>query len=104
LSAAPARVTSPPSLHDALPIFDRAGLELLDWFPYFSRRAHHALDLGHYLGLPSLVTRKLLGRWIMVPARWNLALTERTLRPFYEDRKSTRLNSSHVKISYAVFC
>src|SRR5690606_39656428 len=23
---------------------------------------------------------------------------------FYKDRKSTRLNSSHVKISYAVFC
>src|SRR5690606_40606180 len=23
---------------------------------------------------------------------------------FFEDRKSTRLNSSHVKISYAVFC
>src|SRR5690606_40046870 len=23
---------------------------------------------------------------------------------FYQDRKSTRLNSSHVKISYAVFC
>src|SRR5207302_10806822 len=23
---------------------------------------------------------------------------------FYRDRKSTRLNSSHVKISYAVFC
>src|SRR5207253_3507677 len=23
---------------------------------------------------------------------------------FYEDRKSTRLNSSHVAISYAVFC
>src|SRR5690606_40510105 len=25
-------------------------------------------------------------------------------KPFYTDRKSTRLNSSHVKISYAVFC
>src|SRR5690606_19500457 len=25
-------------------------------------------------------------------------------RPFEKDRKSTRLNSSHVKISYAVFC
>src|SRR5437868_9762662 len=24
--------------------------------------------------------------------------------PIYEDRKSTRLNSSHVSISYAVFC
>src|SRR5690606_24988641 len=26
------------------------------------------------------------------------------LQDFFEDRKSTRLNSSHVKISYAVFC
>src|SRR5690606_40193419 len=26
------------------------------------------------------------------------------LIPFHIDRKSTRLNSSHVKISYAVFC
>src|SRR5690349_23908344 len=25
-------------------------------------------------------------------------------RPLWEDRKSTRLNSSHVEISYAVFC
>src|SRR2546430_10555705 len=25
-------------------------------------------------------------------------------RPFFEDRKSTRLNSSHSQISYAVFC
>src|SRR5690554_6959820 len=25
-------------------------------------------------------------------------------RPFDQDRKSTRLNSSHVRISYAVFC
>src|SRR5436309_7536333 len=29
----------------------------------------------------------------------------RTVMPYVgEDRKSTRLNSSHVKISYAVFC
>src|SRR2546428_3654616 len=26
------------------------------------------------------------------------------LRSFFEDRKSTRLNSSHDQISYAVFC
>src|SRR5207302_4632868 len=28
----------------------------------------------------------------------------RQRRPHFSDRKSTRLNSSHVKISYAVFC
>src|SRR5690606_40917322 len=26
------------------------------------------------------------------------------IMPYWPDRKSTRLNSSHVKISYAVFC
>src|SRR5438132_3147838 len=28
----------------------------------------------------------------------------RAARPLFEDRKSTRLNSSHTVISYAVFC
>src|SRR5437660_3573111 len=28
----------------------------------------------------------------------------RLFEPFFTDRKSTRLNSSHVAISYAVFC
>src|SRR5690349_23665217 len=31
-------------------------------------------------------------------------LRERTLTMGIKDRKSTRLNSSHVEISYAVFC
>src|SRR5690606_39394711 len=35
--------------------------------------------------------------WLQVPIEGSLAL-------FLGDRKSTRLNSSHVKISYAVFC
>jgi SAM-dependent methyltransferase len=62
-----------------------ADLQLTDSFYYFSAQALHALDLGHYLGLPSLAARKLLGRWILVPTRWNLALTERWLRPLYEE-------------------
>src|SRR5690606_40248342 len=40
---------------------------------------------------------------------WDNAVAEsffKTLKAemIYQDRKSTRLNSSHVKISYAVFC
>lgn len=62
-----------------------AGLEVSDWFYYFSDRALHALDVGHYYGAPSLVTKKLLGRWILSPTYWNLALTERWLRPLYEE-------------------
>src|SRR5436309_10391110 len=33
-----------------------------------------------------------------------LSLTDTGAQTCAEDRKSTRLNSSHVKISYAVFC
>src|SRR5690625_5634955 len=33
-----------------------------------------------------------------------LEIEGRSTRKFREDRKSTRLNSSHVAISYAVFC
>jgi SAM-dependent methyltransferase len=62
-----------------------AGLALTDFFYYFSSRALHALDLGHYMGAPSLIAKKLSGRWILAPARWNLALTERWLRPLYEE-------------------
>ena len=63
----------------------QAGLHLTGCVAYFSRRAHHALDLGHYLGVPSLISKKLLGRWILVPTRLNLFLTERWLRPLYEE-------------------
>src|SRR5690606_32368567 len=39
-----------------------------------------------------------LGGWKLVPVRREAAAAG------FEDRKSTRLNSSHVQISYAVFC
>ncbi|HSR31615.1 MAG TPA: class I SAM-dependent methyltransferase [Anaerolineae bacterium] len=63
----------------------RAGLRLNDSFYYFSERANHALDLGHYFGAPSLVAKRLSGRWILAPTRWNLFLAERWLRPLYEE-------------------
>src|SRR5690606_33290525 len=43
--------------------------------------------------------RTACGEWGSIGS-WNSKLTDGGVR----DRKSTRLNSSHVKISYAVFC
>src|SRR5436309_12665350 len=65
------------SLHDALPIFDRAEAEAA-----FGGYAADSRE-GNVASARDLVDRAALA----------------TL-----DRKSTRLNSSHVKISYAVFC
>ena len=61
---------------------ERAGFALERWWHYFSPEAMRALEWGHYFGLPSLVARKLVGRWIISPARWNLALTEKLVRRF----------------------
>src|SRR5690606_39956414 len=66
------------SLHDALPISSLRGSALLE-------------EGGLVLVLHAL------GRLLVQPGAGVLGLYE-------EDRKSTRLNSSHVKISYAVFC
>jgi len=61
---------------------EQAGFKIQAWWHYFPPAALHALEWGHYLGLPSLVTRKLFGRWLLLPARWNLALTERVIHNF----------------------
>ncbi|MEZ0395437.1 MAG: class I SAM-dependent methyltransferase [Anaerolineales bacterium] len=61
---------------------EAAGFRLERWWHYFSPAAMRVLEWGHYLGLPSLVARKLTGRWILVPARANLWLTERCIRRY----------------------
>jgi SAM-dependent methyltransferase len=61
------------------------GFRLERHWHYFSPRALAALEWGHYLGLPSLVSKKLFGRWILVRARWNLALILHLLRPYYNE-------------------
>lgn len=61
----------------------RVGLTVERTARYFSPAALHALEWGHYLGAPSLITRWLTRRWIVAPHRWNLWLTERMTRRYY---------------------
>ena len=49
------------------------------------RAGHPCPGRGPLSGAPSLVAKKLFGRWVLAPSRWNLALTERWLRPLYEE-------------------
>jgi SAM-dependent methyltransferase len=56
---------------------EKAGFRLEKWWHYFSPSAMRVLEWGHYFGLPSLLARKLTGRWIIAPAKWNLWLTEK---------------------------
>lgn len=62
-----------------------AGLHPVRSWSYFSRRALAALEWGHYLGLPSLLCKRLTGRWVLWPSRANLRLVECLLRPLYDE-------------------
>jgi len=60
----------------------QAGFQLERWWNYFSPTAMRVLEWGHYFGLPSLLARKLTGKWVITPAKWNLWLTEKYVRRF----------------------
>src|SRR3712207_7664926 len=79
-------------------------------FPYttlFRSKAHHMLDnIGGGTGrLPNEAMRKRMAEFIdALPYVVAPLLLDRYVGEYKADRKSTRLNSSHANISYAVFC
>ncbi len=60
-----------------------AGFEIAAHWNYFSSSALAALEWGHYFGVPSAISRKLFGRWILAPWRFNLWLTMALVRRYY---------------------
>src|SRR5207248_9383104 len=100
--ATPTADISPLSLHDALPIFVMMLAEdgllginryAADYLPELAAGDNARLLVHHLLthtsGFDDDVTGELLAKRVVEPRG---------------DRKSTRLNSSHRTISYAVFC
>ena len=59
---------------------DVAGFTIEQFWNYFSPQAMRVLEWGHYFGLPSWLIHLMTGRWILIPKRWNLFLTERYVR------------------------
>src|SRR5699024_11785283 len=93
-AAAPPPSRSPLSLHDALPIF----------IEYLASSMPALKKLGLYVyvnTIPLIIPQQL--EHLAICFEHLTEDQEGRLLPVL-DRKSTRLNSSHVSISYAVFC
>src|SRR5690625_6472237 len=76
------------SLHDALPIYHEVDA---------------TAEQRRYLDL-LILQAEVAGAGLDPEAQQRLKLINQQLAAQERDRKSTRLNSSHVAISYAVFC
>jgi len=65
----------------------RAGFAVERIWYYFSPRALQTLELGHYFGLPSLISKKVFGKWVLFPSHNNPLLRglEASLRPIYKE-------------------
>lgn len=66
-----------------------AGMQVEDTWDYFPPSALHILEWGHPLGLPALFSKKVFGKWILVPKRWNLAIPWRMTRKYLKDPRSS---------------
>jgi SAM-dependent methyltransferase len=67
------------------PRLEKAGFQIERWWHYFPPHALHVLEWGHYFGLPSLLSKRLTGYWILAPTQWNLALTRQIVLDLYEE-------------------
>src|SRR3712207_7601740 len=72
-------------------------------FPYTTLFRSHVLALPPH-GRPARARRRRVRRAVRRDRGGHRARVERAVTREPLDRKSTRLNSSHANISYAVFC
>ena len=61
---------------------ERLGLTVESWRYYLSRRNTAVMDVGHYLSAPSLLTHRLLHRWVLWPGKVSLIPLARWMEPF----------------------
>src|SRR5438034_1017585 len=103
-SSAPLTLLFPLSLHDALPISsDQAKPSGLVWVPPGGEARFLApLPVRKIPGIGEVTERALRALGLETVEQLGNGL--RRLAEPTRDRKSTRLNSSHTVISYAVFC
>src|SRR5207253_10511803 len=96
--------TSPLSLHDALPISTNAPADLID-LGYTPRDGEWGATASVDKFFGSNLDEKLKARGIKTVILCGTSFQGVGIsNALAADRKSTRLNSSHVAISYAVFC
>src|SRR5690606_41368856 len=92
------------SLHDALPISFEKFLNTIKTITgEFKNKIKNVYETQR-IDLEIQVSEHGVKPNIIIESMSDIFYEDPSIQEYTEDRKSTRLNSSHVKISYAVFC
>jgi SAM-dependent methyltransferase len=74
---------------DSYPVWQvrlaKAGFEIEKHWDYFPARDLHRMEVGHALGLPNLVSKKLTGRWVPLRSRVGLVVPWLITRRVFRD-------------------
>ena len=60
-----------------------SGFKIIKSWNYFPKTSLKILEWGHLLGLPSWFSKKIFGKWILIPTKWNLWVVSVWLKKHY---------------------
>jgi SAM-dependent methyltransferase len=63
--------------------FKKAGFNIRTSWNYFPKQSLKILEWGHLFGIPAWISKKLFGKWILFPTRWNLWIITSWLEEVY---------------------
>lgn len=66
-------------------LFGKYGFKIEKEVGYMDERSSKWMDILHYLSIDSLITKKLLGRWVILPQRYRLFPIESWIRGLEKD-------------------
>ena len=66
-------------------LLERHGFTIESCVYYCSKDALRAIEIGHYFGLPSLISKILFGKWVLVQSKENLMIVDKLFRKYYDE-------------------
>ena len=64
---------------------ERHGFTIESCVYYCSKDALRAIEIGHYFGLPSLISKILFVKWVLVQSKENLMIVDKLFRKYYDE-------------------
>lgn len=68
-------------------IFNKIGLKTIKSIPYMSRKQSAIMDIFHYLSIPSLISYKLLRKWVIFPDWYKYLVIDKFIKKILSENK-----------------